>query len=443
MDIAYNTLTSMAGPGIKLRGTPTDPRGMSVENNVFAGSAPLSLVQTETGLHNNGGNVFAATAFKDKSRTCDFDGDGIRDTFVATGQTWWYASSATAGRWIYLNQSTATGGMSLGDRNGDGRCDVQTGGTVFTTPGTFPSEVTYQAASGLQSIFDTYGVQSTSSALAAGTNPAIAQLSTGGFEMAFQATDRSLWVVNADGNGHSTGLRMEAGTSPTIATDDNGGWMVAAQADTSRLWTLDSTGILIQTASAMNTGTSPAIAHLSSGGYKIAFAASNGQLWVEDAGIPGATGRSLGHIPATSPSIAANGVGGWKIAFEDSPTNHLVTVDEVGHVVDTNSVMLSGTCPAIAALSTNGYEVAYGAADGFLWQLSPVGAPSRSGNGLGVAAGANPAIVANQTGGFQIAFHASGDHLWTIDNTGAHSEVDTGQSVALNTSPASSGPHLF
>jgi hypothetical protein len=47
---------------------------------------------------------------------CDFDGDGINDVFLTTGQTWWYSSAGT-GPWTYLNASTLSlqhGDISLG-----------------------------------------------------------------------------------------------------------------------------------------------------------------------------------------------------------------------------------------------------------------------------------------------------------------------------------------
>ena len=57
---------------------------------------------------------------------CDFDGDGVRDFFYATGATWWYVSNDGYGTWVYLNTSTKRlGQLTLGDDNGDGFCDVK------------------------------------------------------------------------------------------------------------------------------------------------------------------------------------------------------------------------------------------------------------------------------------------------------------------------------
>jgi hypothetical protein len=152
MDIEYNTVLYTAGNGIHLRGTPRlatgSPAeakvGMDVKHNVFAHGRqwgdtvtngwllPGAMFQNETGLHDED-NRFGVNTFDDR-RSCDFDGDGSGDDFIATGATWWYASSALAGRWVFLNQSTVgVDGVTLADVNGDGLCDVTAGGTVFPT----------------------------------------------------------------------------------------------------------------------------------------------------------------------------------------------------------------------------------------------------------------------------------------------------------------------
>ena len=68
----------------------------------------------------------------------------------------------------------------------------------------------------------------------AGTSPSIAALSTGGYEMAFQANTGSLWSVGSDQHG-SWGYGMMAGTSPSIAALSTGGYEMAFQANTGSL----------------------------------------------------------------------------------------------------------------------------------------------------------------------------------------------------------------
>jgi hypothetical protein len=135
MDVAYNTVGSAASDAIQLRGVPTDSRGMSVHDNVFAQNRENALTQTQTGLRDNGGNTFTKPLFSYHRGTCDFDGDGSADLFIATGVTWWYDSSRY-GRWTFLNQSADEGDdIVLADRDGDGRCDATSpGGEVHLGP---------------------------------------------------------------------------------------------------------------------------------------------------------------------------------------------------------------------------------------------------------------------------------------------------------------------
>lgn len=153
MDVAWNTVVDPLSDGIRLRGTPSDNRGMSVHRNVFAQRRELALTQTETGLHDDGGNLFSAYVAQsgflfppDTGGICDFDGDGASDVFWATGVTWWYFSSLV-GHYLYLNQASdgMRGMHTLSDVNGDGRCDVTTAKGTFLTPIQAPVVVTSTA----------------------------------------------------------------------------------------------------------------------------------------------------------------------------------------------------------------------------------------------------------------------------------------------------------
>jgi hypothetical protein len=140
MDIRYNSMIYDAGVGFKLRGTPSIRA--DVAHNVFRHGSLWSstfndgaLDQTETGLVewdnltgvNESGNY----------GSCDFDADGVADKFFATGQTWWYSSAGTS-HWIYLNTSPRRlSQVTLGDVNGDGRCDVSADGMI-SSGGTGP-----------------------------------------------------------------------------------------------------------------------------------------------------------------------------------------------------------------------------------------------------------------------------------------------------------------
>jgi hypothetical protein len=130
--IRRNSFLYTKGASVKLRGTPQlNPFGFGafVESNVFAkGSIGAAVQQTETGLRQTDNQVgFDGSK---KRGSCDFDGDGTNDQFIATGQTWWFATPQT-GQWRYLNTARQRlPSLTLRDVTGDGRCDVATNGLV-------------------------------------------------------------------------------------------------------------------------------------------------------------------------------------------------------------------------------------------------------------------------------------------------------------------------
>lgn len=135
IDIALNSFLYTAGKAIKIRGVPQ--RGAYVTRNVFAHDAPWDAVDQTTirstfpfykrvYLDNNRFGINGAEQYG----VCDFDGDGTSDRFMATGETWWYASRGT-GPWVYLNTSQKLlSEVTLGLFDGDNRCDVVTGGLI-------------------------------------------------------------------------------------------------------------------------------------------------------------------------------------------------------------------------------------------------------------------------------------------------------------------------
>jgi hypothetical protein len=166
MFIRHNSFLYTRGDAIKLRGAPQ--LGMFVESNVFAhdtlqrddsdvlkamgclgnlftcGALLLNdsdflhvtaVEQTATGLFTSD-NLLGVNGLNEIG-SCDFDGDGIQDSFLATGQTWWYKSGDMP--WMYLNASTKRlEHMTLGDVNGDNICDVWVDGIVY--PGGRPKQ---------------------------------------------------------------------------------------------------------------------------------------------------------------------------------------------------------------------------------------------------------------------------------------------------------------
>ena len=83
----------------------------------------------------------------------------------------------------------------------------------------------------------------------------------GGWQVAFQASDNTLWIVGKDNRG-AMNLGMKPGTSPSITGLAGGGWEVAFQAPDGGLWVVGS-----DNKGALNLGvapnTSPAISSFS------------------------------------------------------------------------------------------------------------------------------------------------------------------------------------
>jgi hypothetical protein len=150
-EVGHNTVASVWSDSIQLRGIPTSRNpfttppsgGMQVYDNAFAKSADdaLTLSDGAAGLYDVGGNhydqfylTYMANSPSTIPATCDFDGDAVKDPFMATGAAMYYYSSLLA-RWIYLVTSSVTA-VTLADVNGDGRCDVgYSAGTLLINPG--------------------------------------------------------------------------------------------------------------------------------------------------------------------------------------------------------------------------------------------------------------------------------------------------------------------
>jgi hypothetical protein len=137
----YNTILYDHGTAIKLRGKPA--RRSVAEFNVFRHPDEwggciddAALVQTTPGNFRSRDNTFGRKWDQMQADIeCDFNGDGTRDAFVATGATWWYHSKK-AGAWMYLRDSRKRmSDLTVGHVNRDPYCDVKDkDGTVYLTP---------------------------------------------------------------------------------------------------------------------------------------------------------------------------------------------------------------------------------------------------------------------------------------------------------------------
>ncbi|GAA3580541.1 FG-GAP-like repeat-containing protein [Kribbella ginsengisoli] len=107
-DYRYNTLLYTRGTAIKVRGYPA--LGAHVKKNVFVhDEGSDAITQTDGGNLRADDNVFSASkAAMLGVQVCDFDGDGLKDSFLATGANWWLrpAGGQQAGKSFFLNTST-------------------------------------------------------------------------------------------------------------------------------------------------------------------------------------------------------------------------------------------------------------------------------------------------------------------------------------------------
>jgi hypothetical protein len=131
--IKDNAFQYLANTAVRIRGKPQV--GAWVLHNVFAHTrlheTTLSsgAFEATTGMTNIqlGKGLTANTLGYDsygKYGVCDFDADGVDDLFLATGVSWWYASSGEF-QWTYLKQANErVDELKLGYVDGDSRCDV-------------------------------------------------------------------------------------------------------------------------------------------------------------------------------------------------------------------------------------------------------------------------------------------------------------------------------
>jgi hypothetical protein len=118
------------GNAIKIRGKPRV--SAIIDENVFPHSGLENdwgddAIHLNTGEHVEIGpnNIIEIDTYG-KYSVCDFDGDGIDDLFLPTGNTWWYSSSGEF-QWTYLSARTEQlDQVRLGYFDEDQICDVLT-----------------------------------------------------------------------------------------------------------------------------------------------------------------------------------------------------------------------------------------------------------------------------------------------------------------------------
>ena len=124
-----------------------------------------------------------------------------------------------------------------------------------------------------------------------GTSPSITTLSSGGFQVAFEANTTSLWTVGSAGN-KDWNLGMMPGTSPSIVGAAARRLPGRVRGQHHRACGPSGSAGNKDWSLGMMPGTSPRIAALAGGGFEVAFEANTTNLWtVGDAGDTG-TGAS-------------------------------------------------------------------------------------------------------------------------------------------------------
>ncbi|HEX8793095.1 MAG TPA: FG-GAP-like repeat-containing protein [Polyangiaceae bacterium] len=151
VDILYNTFLGTNRNNFALRGLPCRPGVM--DGNIFLQDQDDALLFLDydgnTTSNPQNFTVTANNAFESANPTNDlgvgdFDGDGVDDVFLGTGNGWFYASGAKAEwRWLRRNTEPASA-LRFADLDGDGRTDV----LAVHTPGTL--DVSWGGVSGWQ-----------------------------------------------------------------------------------------------------------------------------------------------------------------------------------------------------------------------------------------------------------------------------------------------------
>ena len=139
LTVGRNTFLGPARPNLDVRGTPCGPVNFEDNTSVheedhavlwyckdLAGDPSCGSGADKIPVWMTIHSVFSGANAAGQLRVGDFDGDGIDDLFVATGQAWYYSSGGLT-EWRFLNDMSEPAGILLfGDFDGDGKTDVFT-----------------------------------------------------------------------------------------------------------------------------------------------------------------------------------------------------------------------------------------------------------------------------------------------------------------------------
>ena len=233
VDIRFNSFFYDKDNAFKLRGTPSVDA--QVVSNVFANVSLDATAGTDAALggyteHIHAEDNLVAVNENGHYGRCDFDRDGVDDLFLATGQTWWFNSGGDR-HWIYLNTSRARlSEISLGDVDGDGRCDVVANGVV-SSGGTGRiskriADLVWRATTGSLTNWEMTG-GTVAAQTSPGTVPATWQLA-GVADLRGDGRDDLVW---RDGDGQLTLWEMAGGRKVAEARAQAAGYTFQGSGD--------------------------------------------------------------------------------------------------------------------------------------------------------------------------------------------------------------------
>ncbi|MCM2416535.1 hypothetical protein [Streptomyces sp. RKAG293] len=281
----------------------------------------------------------------------------------------------------------------------------------------------------------------TNSALAAGTNPSVANIANGGFVTAFADSNRGLWQGDPFSAAPVTtaigGFSLPANSSPAVDGDNNNGAFKMVFAANGKMNLVVGSGPnsvpdVIDDPAAPNT--SPDITRVGAFGFwEAAWVDANRNVVYIGPDRIVHTVTDFKVQPGTNASIASSGDGFMIAAQADDSRLWLMAGSGLGNVVatKTGSAMNTGTSPSIANSQTGGYQVAFVASDGTLWVTGTQGGVVKSGH----IPDGSPEIASSPVDhSWKVAFIGAGsNHLVTFDS--ASRTVDTGLTMAPHSTP--------
>jgi hypothetical protein len=308
------------------------------------------------------------------------------------------------------------------------------GPSLSTTP-QFAYRVVFQANDNeLGGYSSTKSNFTTKLGLVAGTSPAVARLSGGTFQAAFEAAGDTLGLSHLGGRTINTDLGMEAGTSPSIAALPGGGWVAAFEDNADQLYLYDSSGDMINTKLGMAAGTNPAIAAGSGGAYRVVFQDNDNVLAGYNSSGSNYTTR-YGMDTGSSPALSAAPDGTYEAAFEANNDNLFTAHIGTGLTGNpTNLGMAKASSPSIAVQSDGSFRVVFQNNGNVLAGYNSSGSSYTT--KYGMTARTSPSITAEPDGSYAAAFEANNDHLFTVDISSSVSDTGTDLGMDDGTSPA-------